>query len=75
MTEALTDALAGLIFAPDWGDMGEAVVVVRGDGGSCGCGEGEDEGCADEHSGVEEELHFDEEKIEIEMAGREDILV
>ena len=50
MTEALTGALAGLIFAPDWGDMGEAVVVVRGDGGSCGCGngEGEDEGCADE---------------------------
>ena len=50
MTEALTNTLAGLIFAPDGGDVGEAVVVVRGDGGSCGCGngEGEDEGCADE---------------------------
>lgn len=56
--------------------MGEAVVVVREDGGSCGCGEGEDEGCADEQGGVEEELHFDEEeKMEMEMVGREGTLV
>ena len=76
MSEALTNALAGLIFAPNWGDMGEAMVVVRGDGGSCGCGEGEGEGCADEEGAVEEELHFDEvEKMEMEMAGREEIQV
>ena len=76
MSEALTNALAGLIFAPDGGDMGEAMVVVKGGGGSCGDREGEDEGCADEQGGVEEELHFDEEEEkEMELAGREEILV
>ncbi len=70
----MIQAQAGVIIAPDWGDTGEAVVGMGGDGQGCGSGEGEDEGCADEQHDVEEGVHFDEGE-EMEMAGREERLV
>ena len=55
----MIQALAAVIIPPDRGDMGETVVGLRGHVRSCGSGEGEDEGCADEQRDVEEKLHFD----------------
>ena len=40
--------MAAVIITPYWGDTGEAIVSVRGDGEGCGYGESENEGCADE---------------------------
>lgn len=69
----MIQALAAVIIPPDRGDMGETVVGLRGDVGSCGSGEGEGEGCADEQRDVEEKLHFDEGE-EMKIAGREERL-
>ena len=56
----MNNALASVILAPDGGDMGEAVVGFRRDGESCGNGQSDDEGCADQQRDVvvEEELHL-----------------
>ncbi len=35
-----------VIIAPDWGDMGEAIVGVRRAVENSRCGEGDDEDCA-----------------------------
>lgn len=55
-----------VIIAPDWRDIGEAIVGVRGDREGCGYGKGEDEGCADEQRDTEKH-HFDDgEEMEME---------